>query len=78
MWSVGYFFANLLECLPISQSWASAPGQGNPACIDALPMYFSQVYSDVALDCMIIVVPIPFGKLAAIPQWGEIPETDDV
>ncbi|PQE29897.1 integral membrane protein [Rutstroemia sp. NJR-2017a WRK4] len=58
-WSVGYFFANMLECIPISQSWASAPGQGNPHCIDALPMYFSQVYSDVGLDCLIIIVPIP-------------------
>lgn len=61
-WSIGYFFANLLECLPISQSWASAPGQGNPKCIDALPMYFSQVYSDVGLDCLIIIVPMPFGR----------------
>ena len=63
-WMIAFFFANLLECVPIDHSWMSAPGQGlDPHCIDALPMYFAGVYSDVVLDFLILAVPIPFGNL---------------
>ena len=64
-WAVAYFFANLLECVPIEESFKAAPGQGgNPHCVDAIPMYFSQVYSDVLLDILILIVPIPSGGFA--------------
>jgi len=59
-WMVAFFFANLLECVPISEAWVNAPGLGgNPKCIHAVPMYLAQVYSDVVLDVLILVVPIP-------------------
>lgn len=64
-WVVAFFFANLLECVPIEDSFKAAPGQGgDPNCIDAIPMYFAQVYSDVALDILILLVPIPSGTCA--------------
>ena len=59
-WTIAFLFANMLECVPIDQSWVAAPGQGgNPHCIHAIAMYFSQVYSDVILDISILIVPIP-------------------
>jgi hypothetical protein len=59
-WMIVFFFTNLLECFPISEAFVNAPGLGgNPQCIDAIPMYLSQVYSDVVLDVLILVIPIP-------------------
>jgi hypothetical protein len=59
-WMVAFFFANLLECLPISEAFVNAPGLGgNPKCINAIPMYLAQVYSDVVLDVLILAIPIP-------------------
>ncbi|KAF2496998.1 hypothetical protein BU16DRAFT_526054 [Lophium mytilinum] len=61
MWMIGYFFANLLECVPISHSFINAPGINldRKHCIDAVPMYLSQVYSDLVLDALILIVPLP-------------------
>ena len=62
-WMIAFFFANLLECVPIKEAFINVPGVGgNPRCIDAIPMYFAQVYSDFAIDVLIIMVPIPLGK----------------
>ena len=62
-WTVAFFFSNMLECVPIHEAWRNAPGLGgNPHCVDAVPMYLTQVYSDVAIDVLIFVVPIPLGE----------------
>jgi hypothetical protein len=59
-WMIAFFFANLLECVPISEAFVNAPGlAGNPKCINAIPMYLSQVYSDVVLDVLILIIPMP-------------------
>ncbi|CAG8956368.1 hypothetical protein HYFRA_00003750 [Hymenoscyphus fraxineus] len=73
VWTVAFFFANMFECVPISESWKNAPGLGgNPHCIDAIPMYLSQVYSDVILDAMILVVPIPLIWKLRLPTKQKI------
>jgi hypothetical protein len=63
-WTVAFFFANLLKCVPISESWTSLAGldwETNSKCIDALPMYLAGPYSDLGLDVLILGVPIPQG-----------------
>lgn len=65
-WIVAFFFANMLVCLPVTEAFVNAPGIGrNPRCIDAVPMYLSQVYSDLVLDVLILAVPIPSGRCNA-------------
>ena len=62
-WTVAFFFSNMLECVPIHEAWRNAPGLGgNPHCVDAVPMYLTQVYSDVVIDVLIFIVPIPLGE----------------
>ena len=62
-WTVAFFFSNMFECVPIHEAWRNAPGLGgNPHCVDAVPMYLTQVYSDVVIDVLIFVVPIPLGE----------------
>ncbi|KAF1962133.1 hypothetical protein CC80DRAFT_154805 [Byssothecium circinans] len=73
-WIIGFFFANLFECVPIKEAFVNAPGMGgNPKCIDALPMYLAQVYSDAVLDVLILVLPIPLVWKLQLPtrqKWA--------
>ena len=62
-WTVAFLFANMFECWPIEESWKNAPGLGtNTHCIATIPMYMAQVYTDVIMDVLILVLPIPLGK----------------
>ncbi|PHH90572.1 hypothetical protein CDD83_3259 [Cordyceps sp. RAO-2017] len=67
-WTVAFFFANMLECVPVEEAFKNAPGLGgNPRCINAVPMYLSQVYSDVIIDALILAVPIPLVLKLRLP-----------
>ena len=48
-WTVAYFFANLLQCLPLSVNWNDI-GYTPGACINTSQMYLSQAYSDIWTD----------------------------
>jgi hypothetical protein len=63
IWCIAFFFGNMLECIPISEAWVNAPGlENNPKCIKAISMYLALVYSDLVIDVLILIVPIPLGK----------------
>ena len=49
IWTVAFFFANLLQCIPI---WINWTGEGVTAenCIDETTMYLAQAWSDVFTD----------------------------
>lgn len=49
-WTVAFFFANLLQCLPLSVNW-SALGYTPEACVRTDLMYIAQGYSDILTDC---------------------------
>ena len=67
-WTVAFFAANLLQCLPISENWSSlgaAPG----TCIRTTMMYLAQAWSDVFTDVMILSMPLPWvGALFPTPN----------
>lgn len=48
-WTVAFFFANLLQCLPLSVNW-SGVGYMPGACINTSQMYIAQAYSDIWTD----------------------------
>lgn len=58
VWSTAFFFANLLQCYPISLNWVSS-GAENYACIQTNTMYLAQAWTDVLTDLMILSLPIP-------------------
>src|SRR5437667_689806 len=61
-WIVVFFFSNMLECIPIKEAWTSDRGlNANPHCSHAVSMHLAQGYLDVAIDTLILVVPIPLG-----------------
>ena len=56
-WTIAFFAANLLQCIPISANWSkldAAPG----TCIDTTRMYLAEAYSDVFTDVFIISMPL--------------------
>ena len=57
-WTVAFFVANLLECLPISENWnlEFTPN----ACIRTSMMYLAQAWSDVFTDVLILSMPLPW------------------
>ena len=59
IWTVGFFFANMLQCYPISVNWTGLGGNGD-ACIDENMMYLGQAFSDAITDLIILVMPIPW------------------
>lgn len=57
MWTVAFFFANMLQCYPISENWTGFGGTAD-TCIDENMMYLGQAFSDAITDLIILVMPI--------------------
>lgn len=58
IWTTAFFFANLLQCYPISTNWVG-PGADSYSCINTNMMYLAQAWTDVLTDLMILSLPIP-------------------
>ncbi|CAD6582042.1 MAG: hypothetical protein ASARMPRED_000769 [Alectoria sarmentosa] len=58
IWTVTFFFANLLQCYPISENWTGLGGSAD-TCIDENMMYLGQAFSDAITDLIILAMPIP-------------------
>ena len=48
-WTIAFFFANLFQCMPISENWTGYGGTVE-TCINTVDMYLGQAYSDVISD----------------------------
>ena len=59
IWTIAFFAANLLQCLPISENWSSL-GAALGTCIKTTMMYLAQAWSDVFTDIMILLMPLPW------------------
>ena len=70
IWTIAFFAANLLQCLPISENW-TIPTPG--ACIKTTMMYMAQAWSDVFTDVLILAMPLPWVSdrypLLLFEQW---------
>ncbi|KAI0867199.1 hypothetical protein GGS24DRAFT_411578 [Hypoxylon argillaceum] len=60
-WGIAFFFASLFTCYPINQNWLSLHGspEHNAHCYNYIPMYYATAISNVILDVLILLVPIP-------------------
>lgn len=57
-WTVAFFFANMLQCYPLSENWTGSGGTAD-TCIDENMMYVGQAFSDAITDLIILIMPIP-------------------
>jgi hypothetical protein len=60
-WFIAFLFTNMFQYYPIHGIWAINP-KGAHAIKHQTTMYLAQSYADVALDVIIIAVPIPLSK----------------
>lgn len=58
IWTIAFFFANMLQCYPISENWTGLGGSAG-TCIDENMMYVGQAFSDAITDLIILAMPIP-------------------
>ena len=58
VWTIAFFFSNLLQCYPIWVNWESSGGLID-YCINTNMMYLAQAWTDVLTDTMILSLPIP-------------------
>lgn len=49
VWTVAFFFTNLLQCFPISVNWTGW-GAAVDSCINTNEMFLAQAWSDVITD----------------------------
>lgn len=67
IWTVAFFFANMLQCYPISENWTDLGGTAD-TCIDENMMYVGQAFSDSITDLIILAMPIPCVSFPPFPQ----------
>ena len=58
MWTITFFAANLLQCIPISDNWS--PNLTPDSCIKSGMMYIAQAWSDIFTDVLILLMPLPW------------------
>ena len=49
IWTIAFFFTNLLQCFPISVNWTGW-GAAIDSCINTNAMFLAQAWSDVVTD----------------------------
>ncbi|KAL8845237.1 MAG: hypothetical protein Q9176_000405 [Flavoplaca citrina] len=58
LWTIGFFFSNLLQCYPISVNW-SGFGYAEGKCIDVNLFSKIQTFTDIGMNVFIIALPLP-------------------
>lgn len=58
VWTIGFFFSQLLQCFPLSVNWTKY-GSTTAQCIEVNQMILAQAWSDVFTDVVILALPIP-------------------
>ncbi|KAL9025593.1 MAG: hypothetical protein Q9196_005609 [Gyalolechia fulgens] len=58
IWTIGFFFSNLLQCYPIKVNW-TALGNLVGYCVDTNKLIVYQSWSDVATNVVILGLPLP-------------------
>ncbi|KAH7018389.1 uncharacterized protein B0I36DRAFT_368412 [Microdochium trichocladiopsis] len=60
-WGIAFFFASLFECYPIQQIWLSLYGtpEHDLYCYQYLPMFYATSITNMLIDVLILVTPVP-------------------
>ncbi|KAJ5245938.1 hypothetical protein N7468_000921 [Penicillium chermesinum] len=55
-WTVSFFFSNLFTCYPVTALVESFYGN---KCLDSVAMWYASCITDVIIDFIILVMPLP-------------------
>ena len=68
-WTVAFFFASLFQCYPITP--LIEPFYGNK-CVNTVPLWYTGGSTDIALDCIILAMPVPMVMKLQLPPKQKI------
>ncbi|KAL4865667.1 hypothetical protein BDV12DRAFT_188046 [Aspergillus spectabilis] len=63
-WTVSFFFSNLFTCYPITPLVESFYGH---KCIKSVPMWYTSCVTDVVIDLIILIMPLPMISSLQLP-----------
>ena len=58
-WTLSFFLALLLQCVPVTISTVTGSKSASSHCIDQIPVTFAVTSSGTVMDFLILLVPIP-------------------
>jgi hypothetical protein len=58
--SLAFIIVSIFQCRPISYFWLRWDGEHTGQCIDEAGFIWSSAILTIALDCWILVLPLPF------------------
>ncbi|KAI0968684.1 hypothetical protein F4678DRAFT_195822 [Xylaria arbuscula] len=58
-WGIAYVFALAFQCVPPSTLWVKLESEYGANCVMVLPFYLSFAFTDLILDVIIFVLPVP-------------------
>lgn len=67
VWTVAFFFTNIFTYTPVSDMWTKPPGEAHHTFSHVTRMYNAQCFADMALDAIIITLPLPQSMSLASP-----------
>ncbi|KAJ5116052.1 hypothetical protein N7456_000400 [Penicillium angulare] len=68
-WMISFFFANLFTCYPVTPLVESFYGN---KCINSTAMWYSSCVTDVAIDLVILVMPLPPISKLQLPRQQKL------
>ncbi|KAI5859277.1 hypothetical protein GGS23DRAFT_586416 [Durotheca rogersii] len=69
-WGIAFTFTVALQCTPVSTLWEKFEIEYGDSCITVQPFYFSLAISDLILDVVIFILPVPHLWQLQLP-WRE-------
>ncbi|KAI0805732.1 hypothetical protein GGR55DRAFT_680932 [Xylaria sp. FL0064] len=58
-WGIAYVFALAFQCVPPSTLWNKLESEYGANCVMVLPFYLSFAFTDLILDVIIFILPVP-------------------
>lgn len=59
-WGLGFTFAGIFQCTPISTLWHKLEVEYGSSCVNVQPLYLAFAVSDLILDVVIFTLPMPY------------------
>ncbi|KAI2634012.1 hypothetical protein GGS21DRAFT_543912 [Xylaria nigripes] len=69
-WGIAYIFALGFQCVPVSTLWNKLESEYGENCVHVLPLYLSFAFTDLIIDVIIFILPVPhlYGLIMPLRQ----------
>ncbi|KAI1448138.1 hypothetical protein F5Y02DRAFT_431885 [Annulohypoxylon stygium] len=67
LWGIAFTLACAFQCAPVSIMWSNPENSPHGFCPQPQPFYLAMAISDLILDCIIFIVPVPHLYMLQLP-----------